>query len=106
MGERYLLPVTDLTVIAVDWSGGKGPGRHKGIWLASKNLDGEQSRGRWKRQEIVDHIIAMPEPLIVGFDFSFGLPSWFAEEQGCETIDEVWRRVADHGERWLGPPAR
>jgi hypothetical protein len=94
--------VTDPTVIAVDWSGAKGPGRKKGIWLCAKDND-ELSRGTWARDEIVEHIVAMPGQLVVGFDFCFGLPAWFAREQGCTTIDEVWALAARDGEHWLEP---
>jgi hypothetical protein len=95
--------VTDPTVIAVDWSGARGHGRHNGIWLCAKDNDGEFSRGTWARTEVVDYIAALPGPLIVGFDFSFGLPAWFANDNDCSTIDEVWTLAAREGERWLAP---
>jgi hypothetical protein len=97
--------VRDPTVIAVDWSGAKGEGRHRGIWLAAIDAHGERSKGTWARREIVDEIAAMPGPVIVGFDFSFGLPAWFALEQGCATIDDVWDLATREGERWLTPSA-
>ena len=42
-------------------------------------------------------------PFVAGFDFSFGLPEWFAREHGCATIDDVWALAARDGERWLAP---
>ena len=44
-----------------------------------------------------------PRRCIAGFDFSFGLPAWFAREHGCATIDEVWALAARDGEHWLAP---
>ena len=44
-----------------------------------------------------------PRRSIAGFDFSFGVPEWFAREHGCTTIDEVWALAARDGERWLAP---
>ena len=95
--------MTDPTVIAIDWSGAKGPGRHGGIWLCAKDSDGELSRGRWARAEVVDYVMSMAAPLVVGFDFSFGLPAWFAREQGCVTIDDVWALAEREADRWLKP---
>jgi len=97
--------VPDPTVIAVDWSGAKGSGRHKGIWLCAKDNDGEFSRGRWARAEVVDYVISTAGPIIVGFDFSFGLPAWFAHDQKCETVDDVWRRAEEMCDEWLLPNA-
>jgi len=103
--------VTEPTIIAVDWSGAKGSGRHAGIWLCAKDGATEVSVGRgrpenfagWARDEVVEHVISLPGPLIVGFDFSFGLPAWFATQRGCASIDEVWALASRDGEQWLEP---
>jgi hypothetical protein len=106
MRERYLLGVpspTEIapTVMAVDWSGARTP---KGIWLAVVR-EGElvESRAVPTREEAVAYVRDCPPPFIAGFDFSFGLPEWFALENGCTTIDEVWALAAREGERWLAP---
>jgi hypothetical protein len=96
--------VRDLTVIAIDWSGAKGEGPHSGIWVtAVRNGAVVDDEGCWSRQAAVDYVLDAPPPFVAGFDFSFGLPAWFAHEQGCETIDDVWAQAADLGETWLRP---
>jgi hypothetical protein len=41
--------------------------------------------------------------VIAGFDFSFGVPEWFAREHGCVNIDDVWALAASEGHAWLAP---
>jgi hypothetical protein len=98
--------VPGLTVIAIDWSGARGPGRHRGIWVTAI-CDGAitETRGGWRRDEVVRFLLDQPSPLIAGFDFSFGVPAWFARENGCVTIDDVWKLAARDGESWLQPTA-
>ncbi len=95
--------MSEPTVIAIDWSGAKGEGRHKGIWLSSISSDGEKESHGWSRSAVIDHIIETPVPLVVGIDFSFGLPEWFACELGCTSIDDVWNCAAEHCDAWLSP---
>jgi hypothetical protein len=101
MLERYLLGVTDPTVIAIDWSGAR---RAKGIWLAVVQ-DGRvvESRALSTREEAIGYVGDFPAPLIAGFDFSFGMPEWFSREHGCASIDEVWALAARDGDGWLAP---
>jgi hypothetical protein len=93
--------VTDPTVIAIDWSGAR---RAKGIWLAVVE-DGRvvESRALSTREEAIGYVGDLPAPLIAGFDFSFGMPEWFAREHGCASIDEVWALAARDGDGWLAP---
>lgn len=90
--------------IAVDWSGAKSGPRSR-IWLAEVR-DGHLRRlesGR-DRREVVTHLIedAKQEPdVVVGLDFAFSFPRWFAAEQGAESIEDVWNLVAERGEEWL-----
>lgn len=91
-------------VIAVDWSGAKAGAQHK-IWLAEV-CGGRLTRlesGRTRR-ELVEHLIAEasrdPE-VVVGLDFAFSFPSWFAEEREARSIEELWDRVIKHGQEWL-----
>jgi len=96
--------VSDPTVIAIDWSGAKRTTTRSGIWLAEIRA-GElvDSRPLATREAAVEHLLASEPPVVAGFDFSFGVPQWFATEQGCSTIDDVWALAARDGERWLAP---
>ena len=38
---------------------------------------------------------------MIGLDFAFGFPAWFAGELGAREIEDVWRHAATEGERWL-----
>jgi hypothetical protein len=93
--------VTDPTVISVDWSGARRP---KGIWLAViQDNRLVESRSISTREEAAAYVRDCPPPVIAGFDFSFGMPQWFARDNGCTTIDDVWALAAREGERWLAP---
>jgi hypothetical protein len=99
-----LQPVAELTVIAVDWSGARGHGRHAGIWVTAMRGDTVViDRGSWSRAETVAFVLSAPPPIVAGFDFSFGVPEWFARTLGCTTVDEVWARAERCGEQWLAP---
>jgi len=101
MRERYLLHMAEPAVIAVDWSGARRP---EGIWLAAVH-EGRlvESRAMPTREEAVAYVQDFTPPFVAGFDFSFGMPAWFAREHGCTTIDEVWSLAARDGEHWLEP---
>jgi hypothetical protein len=66
--------------------------------------------GGLSRAQVLDWLLARAgeeERLVVGLDFCFSLPAWFAVEVlGVDAVDCVWEAVAAHGERWLGesPP--
>ena len=92
------------TVITVDWSGAKSPNLKSGIWLAVVR-EGRvvESRALARREEAVAYVVDCTLPVIAGFDFSFGVPEWFAREHGCATIDDVWALAASDGEQWLAP---
>jgi hypothetical protein len=93
----------DPTVIAVDWSGAKT--RPKGIWItAIANGQVIRNRPATSREEAIDDVTSTEGPVVAGFDFSFGVPEWFAREQGCSAIDDVWKLAERDGEKWLGPP--
>jgi hypothetical protein len=95
--------VTGPTVIAIDWSGAKR--NPKGIWLAA--VTGGcvvESRPIATREEAIARVLDRSGTVFAGFDFSFGVPAWFARELGCAAIDEVWEIAARDGDRWLGPP--
>jgi hypothetical protein len=91
-------------VIAVDWSGQAGGGRET-IWVAVVE-DGSLTRlenGR-SRDEVTSHLIevARSDPnIVVGLDFAFAFPRWFAESRGIDMIDGLWAAAATEGESWL-----
>ncbi len=93
-----------LTVIAIDWSGARSEGKLRGIWVSAIR-DGEivEDRGGWSRREAADFVASTPPPFVAGFDFSFGLPAWFAQQLGLATIDDVWACATGHAESWLTP---
>ena len=96
--------MTEPAVIAIDWSGAKRPNLKSGIWLAQVHDDQPvDSRPLRTREDAIADLLGRPSPFIAGFDFSFGVPEWFALEQGCSTIDEVWALAARDGEEWLRP---
>jgi hypothetical protein len=93
-------------VVAIDWSGAKDRrSQTDGIRVAVVR-DGtywELSGGR-TRDETIDYVLRWCDPpVLIGFDFSFGFPMWFAREHGCATVDDVWALAAREGERWLAP---
>jgi hypothetical protein len=99
-------------VVAVDWSGDKGPGQKKKIWAgvwtaASSSPKGDTvtlESGR-TRVELMEWLVKMAcetPRMVVGFDFSFSYPAWFLRELGIGSAPEFWRVVADgQGEKWL-----
>jgi len=89
---------------AVDWSGRK-TGERTVICLAEAT-EGRllQVKSGFSREEVISHLIEMKDDdpnLIVGFDFSFSLPGWFVNENGCDSALDFWPVVADRGEGWL-----
>lgn len=103
-GQTCNPKLTMKRAIAVDWSGAQTGARSK-IWLAEV-CGGRLTRlesGR-DRDEVIAYLIevARADPdLVVGLDFAFSFPSWFAKEQRAKPIEKVWDLVADKGEYWL-----
>jgi hypothetical protein len=95
-------------ILAVDWSGNASrAGARKAIWTGEgRDGDFELTSGR-DREETVDFLVAEAArgpDLVIGLDFAFGLPEWFARSRGAETARDVWRLVAREGEQWLKDP--
>jgi hypothetical protein len=97
--------MSDITIAAVDWSGARGESKpHAGIWITvRRGADVLIDRGGWSRADAVAFVATLPPPLVAGFDFSFGIPEWFARELECLTIDDVWNRARQDGDEWLAP---
>ena len=79
-----------MRVLAVDWSGAQ-QGEQRLIWLAEAAPDGERllrlEAGRG-REELVAHLVAeLPPgaPALVGLDFAFSVPAWYAARLGVHT---------------------
>ena len=92
-------------VIAVDWSGARARRAQTSAIRVAVVRDGshwELSGGR-TRVETIDYVLTCEPPVIVGLDFSFGVPEWFARSRGCTTIEDVWALAGSDGEMWLGP---
>jgi hypothetical protein len=93
-----------VSVVAVDWTGRK-TGERRHLWVAEA-ADGELVRleaGR-TRAQVVDELVARADErpgIVVGFDFSFSLPSWFLDERGYGSPRRLWDAAAVDGERWL-----
>jgi len=99
-------------VVAVDWSGDKGPGQRKKIWagvwtatdasLKTGKVTLENGRTRMELMEWLVEMARETPRMVVGFDFSFGFPAWFMRELGIGAAPEFWRLVANgQGEKWL-----
>lgn len=99
-------------VVAVDWSGDKGPGQRKklwaGVWTAAAGA-GEGGRVQLEsgrtREELIGWLVELAREtprMVVGVDCCFSFPAWFLEEHGCATVFEFWEKVAaGKGEEWL-----
>jgi hypothetical protein len=94
-------------VVAVDWSGDKGPGQRKKIWAgvwtaATGKVTLESGRSRVELMEWLVELAGETPRMVVGVDCCFSFPAWFLREHGCGTVFDFWRRVAaGQGERWL-----
>lgn len=88
---------------AIDWSGDARAARRR-IRLA-RAVPGRllEVRGGLDRDEVVAHVLdaATRTRLVVGLDFSFALPAWFARAHGCDDVAALWDLVAREGEAWL-----
>lgn len=92
-------------VVAVDWSGSIADERHH-IWVAVVvegdlvRLDDGHRRADMPAtlRGIVDEV---GPRVVVGLDFAFGLPAWFARSLGCAFGPEVWTVARASGESWL-----
>lgn len=98
-----------MRVVAVDWSGAKGPAAAQKIVVAEV-VEGELVRfegGRTRERVVEDEIVRAGdgEPVVIGLDFAFSMPQWFLREQGYLTAGDLWADTDTH-ERWLAecPP--
>lgn len=85
-----------IRAIAVDWSGAR-TGETRKIWLAEV-LGGQVRRlesGRTRESVTQELVRAVHEsanvPTVIGLDFSFGFPAWYARTQGWNHAPDMWR---------------
>ena len=94
-------------VVAVDWSGDKGPGQRKKIWAGvwTAGTGKVTLEGGRTREELCDWLMELAHEtprMVVSVDCCFSFPAWFLTEHGCGTVFDFWQKVADgQGERWL-----
>ncbi len=100
-------------LVAVDWSGDKGPGQRKKIWAGvwTRSPRGRVCGGRVQlecgrtREELTAWLVDLAHQtpaIVVSIDCCFSYPAWFLREHGCTTAFSFWRHVAaGEGERWL-----
>ena len=90
--------------IAVDWSGAL-TGAANRIWIATARngeLAGLVAPG--SRDAVAKALLARrenPAPAVVGLDFAFSVPAWYATERGWNDVHAVWTAARDEGEEWL-----
>ena len=90
--------------MAVDWSGAlTGAADH--IWMASAHDGALTALHAPGSRAAVSRLLQArrndPAPVLVGLDFAFGMPAWFAAERGWRDVNDVWRAARDEGEAWL-----
>ncbi len=91
-------------IVAIDWSG-RERGAAEFIWLA-RVVEGrlvELDNGR-ERGEVIDHVIALSRGsarCVVGLDFAFGFPAWYAARRGWTSGREIWNAMRDEAEELL-----
>lgn len=91
-------------VVAVDWSG-RDKGASEAIWLARVS-DGqlvELENGRDRRQ-VTDAMIDLmrrDRRTVVGLDFAFGFPAWYARREGWTCGRAIWDAMGDQAEPLL-----
>jgi hypothetical protein len=94
----------------VDWSGARS-GETRKIWLAEV-FDGQVVRlesGR-TREEVTHELVRVVResantPTVIGLDFSFGFPAWYARAQGWNGAPDMWRAwTNERVERTLRDP--
>lgn len=96
--------------VAIDWSGRKIRPEEK-IWVAEVEEGSVVSlRNGRNRDEIRDYLgsyLETAKEVVVGLDFAFSFPEWWCQEQGFQSMRDVWSFVAENGEQILedpGPP--
>ena len=91
-------------VIAIDWSGAE-TGAARRIWIAEV-VDGDMVRlecGR-TREQVAELLVdegRRDASLVVGLDFAFAFPAWWAEQHDVTDGPALWALASRDGGRWL-----
>ncbi|MBC7843907.1 MAG: hypothetical protein H7099_16415 [Gemmatimonadaceae bacterium] len=90
--------------IAIDWSGAV-TGEASRIWIA-RAVGGTLTAlfapgGRNAVREFLLDRRRDASPALVGLDFAFGMPQWYADVRGWRAGRDVWCAARDDGEHWL-----
>jgi Protein of unknown function (DUF429) len=100
----------DPICLAIDWSGdATAAGQRRNIVAATVREGRVTTVEAGRTREQVAQWIATTvsadanrdTPALIGLDFSFSVPEWFARAHGCASIDAVWALAAENGEGWL-----
>jgi hypothetical protein len=91
-------------LVAIDWSG-RSDDKGQTTWMAviEDRVFARLENGR-SRPELRDELIRMrgrAGRLVVGIDFAFGFPQWYAQAKGWKCGRDIWRAAAQDGEQWL-----
>jgi hypothetical protein len=100
----YDLAVTELMLVTIDWSG-RLDDRGQTTWMAviEDGVFARLENGR-SRPELRDELIRLrgtSSRLVVGIDFAFGFPRWYAKANGWTCGRDIWRAAFRDGESWL-----
>jgi hypothetical protein len=91
-------------LVAIDWSGRfDDTGRTTWMAVIKDGVFCALENGR-SRPEVRDELIRlrrMSGRLVVGIDFAFGFPQWYAEANGWRCGRDIWRAAHLAGESWL-----
>jgi hypothetical protein len=98
----------ELMLAAIDWSG-RSDDKGRTTWMAviEDGVFRRLENGR-SRPELRDELISMrgrSGRLVVGIDFAFGFPQWYAEANGWRCGRDIWRAAQRNGESWLAAEA-
>jgi hypothetical protein len=100
--------MTELMLVAIDWSG-RLDDKGRTTWMAviKDGVFCVLENGR-SRPEVRDELIRLrrvSDRLVVGIDFAFGFPRWYAEANGWRCGRDIWRAAHRDGELWLASGA-
>lgn len=93
-----------MQIIAIDWSG-REHGAAEAIWFA-RVRDGAlvELENGMERAEVIDAAIAATREqpqTVVGLDFAFAFPAWYAQRRGWTSGRQVWDAMRDGAEALL-----
>jgi hypothetical protein len=96
--------VTEFMLVAIDWSG-RADDKGRTTWMAVIE-DGvfrllENGRSRPELRDELIRLRSRCRRLVVGIDFAFGFPQWYAEANGWTCGRDIWRAAYRDGESWL-----